>query len=214
MRTGIVRLLFVALALLLAACGSSAPEPVYAPLAYTYLKPLRLDVGSIEIVDDWAPGPEDVGAIAPVSPVDALRRMAQDRLAAAGTAGRAVFHIEDAALRRAGDMVTGDLGVRLEIVGPDGAPGGYAAAHVARSAFVSEDAPRAELYALVGDMMRDMNVEFEYQVRQHLRRWLQEASAPGSAIPPPVEQQPLPPPTQQRPAPPAGPPQPPPASGI
>ena len=56
---------------------------------------------------------------------------------------------------------------------------------------------RAALYDITAQMMQDMNVEFEFQVRQSLREWLQDAT---TAPPPPaVEQQPLTPPT--RPAP-------------
>lgn len=198
--------LFVAAALLLAACsGPPPPEPIYAPPSYTYLNPLRLEVGAVEVADDWTPGPDDVGVFSPVRPLDALHRMATDRLGAAGSAGRAVLRIENASIRRAGDRLMGDLAVRLDIVGPDGAPRGFATAEVTRTATLpDEDMLRQALYTLVNDMMRDMNVELEYQVRRSLGHWLVGTALPGAALPAPVEQQPLPPPGAPPPVPPPG----------
>ena len=191
-------------ALLLACSGPPPPEPVYAPPTYSYLNPLRLDVGTVEVVDDWTPGPDDVGVFSPVRPLDALHRMAADRLGDGGSAGRAVLRIENASIRRTGDRLMGDLVVRLEIIGADGAPRGFATAEVTRTALLpDQDMLRQTLYALTNDMMRDMNVELEYQVRRSLGRWLVGTAPAGAALPAPVEQQPLPPPGA-----------PPPASGI
>src|SRR5438105_14803775 len=92
------RALGVVLVLLVAGCSSEPPEPVYVPPTYTYLKPLRVNVGAVVIEDAWAPGPDDVGMLSPVRPIDALHRLAQDRLVATGTAGRAVFKIEYASI--------------------------------------------------------------------------------------------------------------------
>jgi hypothetical protein len=39
---------------------------------------------------------------------------------------------------------------------------------------------------------QDMNVEFEFQVRRHLRAWLQVLAAPGESLPQPVEREALP----------------------
>ncbi|MBV9756386.1 MAG: hypothetical protein JO047_04970 [Alphaproteobacteria bacterium] len=196
-------------ALLLAACaGPPPPEPVYVPPSYSYLNPLRLDVGTVEIADDWTPGPEDAGVLAPVRPLDALHRMAADRLGAGGSAGRAVLRIQDAAIRRTGERLDGNFAVRLEVVGADGALRGFAVARVTRTATLpDDDALRPTLYAMINDMMRDMNVELEYQVRRTLARFLVGASPAGAAVPAPVQQQPLPPPG-------AAPPGAPPPSGI
>jgi hypothetical protein len=192
-------------ALLLGACGGPPPEPVYAPPSYGYLNPLRFDVGSVEVADDWTPGPGDVGALSPLRPLDALRRMATDRLGAAGSAGRAVLRVENASVRRADDKLVGDLAVRLEIVAADGAERGFAIAQVTRTATLpDEDALRPTLYSLTNDMMRDMNVELEYQVRRSLARFLVGIGPTGGAVPAPVQQQTLPPPGASPAPPPAG----------
>jgi hypothetical protein len=194
-RAGSTAPLLAAVALLLAGCAGPAPEPVYVPPSYSYLSPLRLNVGSVEVVDDWTPGPDDVGVLSPVRPLDALRQMATDRLGAVGSAGRAVLRIEDASIRRAGDRLVGNLAVRLEIVGADGAPRGFAVARVTRTATLpDEGALRPTLYSMTNDMMRDMNVELEYQVRRTLARELVGVGPSGGAVPAPVQQQPLPPP--------------------
>ena len=199
-------------ALLLAGCsGPPPPEPVYVPPSYSYLNPLRLDVGTVEVVEDWAPGPDDLGGLAPVRPLDALHRMATDRLGAVGSTGRAVLKIENASIRRSGNALMGDFAVRLDIVGADGAPRGFATAEVTRTATLPDEGMlRQALYMLVNDMMRDLNVELEFQVRRSLGRWLVDTAPAGAAVPAPVEQQPLPPPS----APPPPPPGAPPASGF
>jgi len=80
---------------------------------------------------------------------------------------------------------------------------GYAEARVTRATAVSADAEplRQTLYTLTTQMMRDMNVEFEYQLRRTLHDWLEETTPASSAVPAPVEQQPLPAPGEQRPPP-------------
>jgi hypothetical protein len=39
---------------------------------------------------------------------------------------------------------------------------------------------------------QDLNVEFEYQLRRHLRAWLQLVAPPGETLPQPVEREALP----------------------
>ena len=196
------RWLGVATVLLLAGCTPPPPEPVYAPPNYSYLRPLRLNVGSLAVEDDWTPGPEDVGAASPVPPLAALERMAHDRLFAAGDRGSAVFKIGDATIRRIGDTLNGDFIVRLDILRPNGTRVGYAEARVTRTALMPDDDQlRPTLYLMVGQMMADMNVELEYQVNRTLAHWLMRPAPPGTAIRAPVEQQALPPPGAAEPAP-------------
>jgi hypothetical protein len=186
------------LMLLLAGCGGSEPEPVaFTPLSYSYLTPLRLNVGSVEVDDSWAPRPDglDVSAQSPVRPIDGLRAMGQDRLVAAGNAGRAVMHVEDASILRNGDQLDGHLAVTLDIYTAGGTRTAYAEARVARATTEIPDGPdglRQALYKLTRRMVDDMNVELEYQMRRSLKDWLLESPTAGStAVPAPVSQQPL-----------------------
>jgi hypothetical protein len=185
------RRLALATVLLLAACATPPPR-VYPALSYDYLLPLRLNVASIDVRNDFLPSNSDeVSALSPVPPANALMRMAHDRLFAAGTTGRAVFVIDTASILRTGGALYGALAVHLDILAADGSRTAFAEARVARTVAgqkVDDDLDGA-LYGLTRQMMDDMNVEFEYQVRRALKDWLQPPAGPAA----PVRTQPLPP---------------------
>ncbi len=174
--------------LLLAACGGGAPAQTFAPIRYDYLTRLQLNVGLVDIGDPPAPGPLDAQSPAPLG--EALRRMGADRLVAGGAVGRAVFIIDEAVVVAAADRLDGAAAVHLDILNADGARVGYAEARVSRRTVgVSRSNLRGALYEMTRQMLDDMNVEFEFQVRRTLRDYLQEV-APAPA-PAPVEQQEL-----------------------
>ena len=106
------------LALPLAGCGDDAPPASYPPPSYDYLTSIKLDVGRIEIDDSWAPrgSARRVEHLAPIQPREALRRMAEDRLVAGGSTGRAAYIIEDASITRSPREYQASLAVRLELV--------------------------------------------------------------------------------------------------
>ena len=191
-RLGLVLLL---LPLALPGCGGEPPPPVLEqampPFHYDYLTKLRINVASIAIEDRSAPaGPGDVSNLSPEPPAAALRQMAEDRLAAGGSTGRAVFVIENAAIQRAPDgTLVGTLAVRLDISTGGGAPTAYAEARVSRTLANADTPLRTALYTMTRQMMDDMNVEFEYQVRRSLKDWLQDTTP--VAAPAPVQAQPL-----------------------
>jgi hypothetical protein len=107
--------LFLAAALMLAGCSSSPPR-VYAPLRYDYLTPLRLNVASVSVETRFIPaGSADLNAQNPAPLIPTLTQMAQDRLQAVGSSGRAVFVIKDASLVRFGDGINGSLDVELDV---------------------------------------------------------------------------------------------------
>jgi hypothetical protein len=182
----------LALPLLLAACGDDeAPQTPYTfpPLRYDYLPPIQLNVASIDIQQRFIPAgvPPDVTSSDPVRPVDALKAMANDRLQALGTSGKAVFAIQDATLSRINDVVRGSMSVSLTVYNADNVQSGYATASVERSHSGLSGALSQTLYDMTKTMMDDMNVEFEYQVRQNLKDWLTTATSPNV----PVEDTPL-----------------------
>ncbi|NPD65346.1 hypothetical protein HN018_17370 [Lichenicola cladoniae] len=183
--------------MLLAGCGGdSRSEPVFKQPSYTYLTPLRINVGQIQVEDHVPPptGPNDLGPSSPVSPDQALKQMAQDRLVAAGSSGTAVFTIDQASITgQPGGALDGAMAVHLDIVSNGGGHAGYAEAHVSRQ-FVpgsnsDNDGVKAELYNLTTQMMQDMNVEFEFQLRRTLGDWMLDAS--GAPVAASVEQQSL-----------------------
>ena len=129
----IARRMFLLLPLLASAC-SDGPGPESYPMpSYSYLTPLRLNVASVTIDDRTGPVSGDqLTGLAPLRPADALKQMANDRLSAVGNAGRAVFVIEQASLRRADGGVDGRMSVHLDIYGGGASRVGFAEAQVAR----------------------------------------------------------------------------------
>jgi hypothetical protein len=186
------------LPLFAAACASDDGPQNYPMPSYSYLTPLRLNVASIQIDDRTPPVPsgDRVMTTAPLRPADALKQMANDRLFPGGTVGRAVFVIDQAYIRRVGDGVDGRMAVHLDIYAGGDSRVGFAEAQVARrrvSTDTSEN-PRTVLYNFVTQMMSDMNVEFEFQVRRSLKEYLQD-TATAVPTPAPVQSQDLAPPT-------------------
>jgi hypothetical protein len=180
------------LGLLPAACGvwSRSPAQQYEPLHYEYLTKLRLDVAGIDIDDSWAPRGDarHVEFMAPISPVDALRQMAMDRLVAGGTTKRALYSIEDASIIKLPDRYQANLAVRLEVLDDHDNRQRGIEARVTDVHPISGDSDavvRKDLYALTRQAMDNMNVEFEYQIRHHLNVELQPTT-PTAPPPPPV----------------------------
>jgi hypothetical protein len=185
----------VLLALLAASCAaepqvSSEPRN-YAPLDFSYLLPLRLNVASVEVVQRFVPSgrPPDVTELDPIRPAAALRLMAEQRLKADGTSGRAAFIINDASILKLGDILTSTMSVELDIYTLDNARAGFAQATVVRQRTGVTGDLQPALYDFTREMLDQMNIEFEYQVRRSLANWL----LPSGAAPSPVQATPLPP---------------------
>ena len=189
--THLTRRFMLLLPLAVAACGRYDEEEnqAFAPLRYNDLPPIQLKVASIAIEQRFVPAgvPPDVSNRDPAPPIEALKAMANDRLQAFGTANRAVFSILDASMTRDDDEVNGSLTVSLAILDDRGAQLGYAQAHEQSRRTGRVRDLRSVLYDMTKAMMNDMNVEFEYQIRHHLKPWLTDSTAPAA----PVEQTPL-----------------------
>lgn len=169
------------LPLLLAACGGEAPAPVsYTPLDYSYLPPLQLNVARVEVEQHFIPSdqPPSVNQYDPVSPTAALRRMAVERLKPFGSAGRAVFVIENASLVQGGDTITGTFTVRLEIYTSAGTRAAFAEATVSRQVVGEVHNLSETLYLLTRQLMDRMNVELDNEIPPFARRL---AGGPGGA---------------------------------
>lgn len=189
-RRGVLFALPAALAVASCASEPEAPEAGnFAPLDFSYLLPLRLNVADVAVEQHYYPlgVPPDVTPLDPIQPVAALRQMAEQRLRAEGSSGRAVFAIDDASLLRQGDLITGTMSVELTILGPSGARQGFARATVIRQLVGARGNISAALYRFTREMMDQMNIEFEYQVRHALGAWL----LPEGNVPAPVRAEPL-----------------------
>ncbi len=168
---------------LLAGCSSDQPAKSFPKLSFDYLPKLRLNVASVDIDEANPPvrDVKDMAILAPNKPIDALRDMAQQRLLANASSGRAVFVVDQASIVNDRDKLKGTFAVHLDVTTSDGNRTGYAEARVSRTADYENDGPnatRAALDGLVSDLMKDMNVEFEYQIRRSLRAYLSTGNAP------------------------------------
>ena len=193
---------------LLAACAKEQAGPYIppGPPSYGHLTPLRLKVGTLEIQEAGSGTAFLVDQSAPLQPADVMLRMAQDRLSAAGGPGKARFLIQTASLTREGGASGGVFSpasetfrcvmrCQVEIVSPEDATlaGASAEATRALTGTVRDAGERAALAERVVKLAgQDLNVEFEYQLRRHLRNWLQLVAAPGETLPQPVEREALP----------------------
>ncbi len=181
-----------------AACRSGVEDRElsenFEPLTYDYLTPIRLNVATVDVAPVTAPNGAsgDLTALDPVRPADAMAQMAHDRLQALGTSGRAVLTIEDATISQRDDALEGSFAVELDLYTSSGARAAFAEARVSGRRPVSDgENTRQALYALTKELMAQLNVELEFQVRRSLRDWLVETP---TSQPAPVQEQALPPP--------------------
>lgn len=175
----------------LSACSSDDAVTSFPPYNYGYLSQIHLNVATMQVIDHAAPGtvPGDKSADAPIPPDQALVQMANDRLVAAGQTGSGQFVVDSASiLHEPGGSLAGKMDAHLDILSSTGQQLGVAEAHVTRDMkpdLTKGDADsRANLYELTRQMMQDMNVELEFQIRRNLKDWLVDAggTATGAAI--------------------------------
>ena len=182
-----------------ASCARPAPPaPPLPPMSWTHLTPLPLDVAALEIVPSAPPSPPgDVGPLLSPTPADAVRGMARARLSAAGGSGPAVVPVTAASLVAApGGALRCSLGCRVDVAGKGGeeGSGGFMEAAAQRGVSGAEASRPRAADLLLRRTMEDLNVEFEFQLRRNLRRWLvavAPAAAGGTAVPPPVSREEL-----------------------
>ena len=182
------------LVLLLAGCAVPPPSPTLPELTFAHLDPIRLDVGKIEIVDEYVPPLKapNVEHEFPVAPAEAAQRWGRDRIIAAGTSGVARIVIRNAGVievpleKTAGltGLITVDQAARydgtlemlIEIRSDRGTQEAFVRAFANRSQSVPEDITlnerQAVFYELTEGLIGDLNAELERNIRQHLARYL------------------------------------------
>ncbi|MBO1323736.1 hypothetical protein K2X14_01030 [Acetobacter sp. TBRC 12305] len=183
---------------LLCGCADDDQPKQFAPLRYDYLNQINLNVSSLSISDKTVAQPVegDIGYKAPTPPVVAVRQMAEDRLAAKGTVGvatKARFVIEQASiLHEPGGTLAGKVAVHLDIINPGGQRIAFAGAQATQTLHPDPSGnveSAANLYELTKDMMQTLNVEFEYEMRHSLSKWLVDAG--GAPVGDAIQAQPL-----------------------
>lgn len=184
------------LAVLLVACNTPDPYARLAEMTFEHRGDIRLDVAAVDIATEYrAPlAAPHVEHLFPVAPEAAMRRWAQDRLTATGASGRrARFVVKDARVveeklartqgirgaftRDQTERYTITLEATLQIVGPRPATSeAFAVARATRSRTVAESVTvnqrEQAWYELLEEAMRDLDSEFERQIRGNLAQYL------------------------------------------
>ena len=177
----------------LAACETPVVEQSLPELTLAHLKPIKLNVATIEVVSQYRPPlrPPNVEHLFLTPPLKVLRRWASDRLKAVGKSGsaRLVIHkasaVESVLKKKTGFTAAFtkqqshryDLAVEatLEIFA-DGRQKGHALAHATRFSTLREDASinkRQRIwFDLTEALVRDFDAEMENNIRRHLGAWI------------------------------------------
>ncbi|MAF96608.1 MAG: hypothetical protein CMM60_12755 [Rhodospirillaceae bacterium] len=177
----------------LAACETPVPEQGLPELTFAHLKPIKLNVATIEVVSHYKQPlkPPNVEHLFPTPPLKALRRWASDRLRAEGKSGSARLIIKKAsAVETVLKKKTGikaaftkqqshryDLAVEATVeIFAGGRQRGRASAHATRFSTLSEDASinkRQRIwFDLTEALVRDFDIEMENNIRRHLGAWI------------------------------------------
>ncbi|GAB29691.1 hypothetical protein APS_0293 [Acetobacter pasteurianus subsp. pasteurianus LMG 1262 = NBRC 106471] len=183
---------------LLAGCADQKQPTQFAPLRYDNLSQINLNVNTLTLVDNTAtlPVAGDIGYKSPTPPVQALRQMVQDRLAAKGgitSANSAQFVIDRASiLHEPGGTLQGQIDVHLDILNPDGSKTAHTEAHATQSLHpdpTEDTESQANLYNVTKGMMDSINTELDTQVHRALGKWLVDAG--GMPVDGAIQAQPL-----------------------
>jgi hypothetical protein len=175
------------LALALVSCKTPPDRQQFPEVTFQHLKPFRLDVARVEIVDGYQPDPaNDIGGQFPESPEAVARQWGEDRLLAVGQQGEAIYTITLAKatqtpLRRSTGMsaVTHkdqsdryDLQITVNLEIRSGGKSGAVTAQAARSQTVREDMTlnqrEAVLFRLLDVTMKDVNAQMEKVIPRYL----------------------------------------------
>jgi hypothetical protein len=198
MKTKIKRILgaglLIVFGLSVVGCEATVPSPTFPDLTFGHLGPIKLNVGSMEIVSTYKPpmSAPNVEHLFPTPPGDAMGRWAADRLLATGSTSRARFVILEASVvetalkkqkglkgaftKDQSERYEAVLEATLEIFDDSETSKGFANARASRSVTVGEDATvneRAQAWFSLNEaLMRDINAELEKNISLYLGNWL------------------------------------------
>jgi hypothetical protein len=179
------------LVLALASCNTPPDRQQFPEITFQHLKPFRLDVARVQIVDGTQTDPaNDIGSQFPESPAAVARQWGEDRLLAVGREGEAIYTVTLAKatqtpLKRS-TGVTGlthkeqsdryDLAITVNLELRAGGEAGAVTAQAARSQTVREDMTLNQregvLFKLLDVTMRDVNAQMEKLIPHYLGGFL------------------------------------------
>ena len=174
----------------LAACTTPNPTPIYPDLTFVNRQPIRLNVGSLQIIDEVSPPMKapNVEHLAPVTPAAAMERWANDVLQAAGTSGRAVMAVRQGKIVEEKLKTTGgikgafttdqseryvvSMAGQLDLFDGAGVRLGQALAEAERSKTIAEDASLNDRERLWYDLVEATARDFATSMEQAIKREL------------------------------------------
>lgn len=181
--------------ILLSSCQNATPDFPNYPAVHFTDAPFSLDVGTIELVQEYAPPltSPHLEHIAPITPSSMVRTWANDRLKAVGRNRTLKVIIQDASIiaqplpRTSGlegmftkdesALYSGHLQVKLEIYENDPLfPVAEITANISNSISVAEDAPINDrqqlLYNISKKMIEELNKQIEQNISQYFNRYI------------------------------------------
>lgn len=177
----------------LTACATPPPKSQFPQLTFVHLPSIKLDAGSLRIVDDFrSAGRLDVSQGMPVPPIVAVHQWANDRLVPAGNRGQIVVTITEASVietelertRGLRGAVTADqseryygrLAVTVEVRDPQAQRGGKVSAVATRTRTVAENVSLNQRdkmwFEFTESMMQDLDRELEKAINQFLQPFI------------------------------------------
>ncbi|QNT79526.1 hypothetical protein [Entomobacter blattae] len=170
-----------------AACSDSSPKQAnFSPIHYSQYSQLHFNVSQKTFRNAAQPEDDDISKRSPVTPLQAIRQMYDERIFASGSSGRLVFTVDRAAIIPLGsNSLQGIIDIHIDLLTASGQNTGYAEVHVKRSYTPNTgddldlDSP-VYLYKVTKEMMKSLNGELESQVKATLREWLVDAG--GTAL--------------------------------
>lgn len=184
----------LSLLLCLVGCHSSPRMPDPLGLAYLEARPLRLNVGRVEVVKKYEPSskPPHIENDLPVPPTAMIQQWTQDRLIPIGKTGYAVVTIEEAsvtekALKRTRGMqgfftvdqseqYEGRLFVKVEVFDEQGNAQGSAYARAQGSQTVPENitlGQRRKIWIhMMENIMNKLDEELDRNLKTHLGQYI------------------------------------------
>jgi hypothetical protein len=173
----------------LAGCSSS-PPPSFAPLDYSYLRPINFKVSSLNIVNNYVPGADEsaLNANNPAPPAATLMTMLNNRLQPNGQPGTGTVTVQVASINEVNGSLAGQMTVDINLASPDGRTTGFAEASVSASQPAPDgdpdsDAMKLALYNMTKQLMTAINVQLPYQITHNISSWVAWTSSQVGASP-------------------------------
>lgn len=183
------KLVFALPLLALSACGTTPPAQTFAPLDYSYLPPIVLNVSQINVTNSYVPTPSQVQTAAqdPTPPAATLLAMLRQRLQPSGQPGTGTVTVQTAYVDDVNGTLMGQMTVDLNLASANGLTTGFTEASVSASVTAPDSNNPSDmqdaLYGLTKRLMTQMNVQIQYQIQKNLPSWIVWTRQGAASVP-------------------------------